>query len=241
MKIIAHRGASGHAPENTLAAFDLAIEMEADFIEFDIRMTKDFQLAVIHDDTVDRTTNGSGFVKDFTMNELLKLDAGSRFSSAFSGEKIQRFEEVLTRYSGRIGMLIEIKDSALPHDLLMSIGKAINQFPFSSHTVVQSFYPSVIQLFHSMFPQVPTALLVRPRLGKISKKKLLSYQSFVSYVNPKYTLINSYLIEAIHQAGLKSFVWTLRSKKAMERIIRFPIDGVITDYPDYFTSRDGKR
>ncbi|MGG3574327.1 glycerophosphodiester phosphodiesterase family protein [Bacillus gobiensis] len=241
MKIIAHRGASGYAPENTLAAFDLAVEMGADFIEFDIRMTKDFQLAVIHDDTVDRITNGSGFVKDYTMSELSQLDAGSWFGNAFAGETIHQLEAVLTRYSGKIGMLIEIKDSALPHDLLVSIGKAIELFPFNSHTVVQSFHRSVIHLFNSMFPSIPTALLVRPRFGMISKKRLRSYKSFVGYVNPKYTLVNPNLIRAIHQAGLKSFVWTLRSKKAIERISKLPIDGVITDYPDYFIGRDGRR
>jgi glycerophosphoryl diester phosphodiesterase len=240
MKIIAHRGASGYAPENTFAAFDLAIEMGADFIEFDLRMTKDFQLAVIHDETVDRITAKSGFVKDFTMDELAELDAGSWFGSSFAGEKIQPFEAVLMRYTGKIGMLIELKDSALPHELLMLLGNSIQQFHFGTLPVVQSFHPSVIQLFHRMFPDIPTALLVRPRFGWIPRKKLQTYKSFASYVNPKYTLVNRNLLHSIHKAGMKSFVWTLR-KKAMNRIIQLPVDGVITDYPDYFTGKDEKK
>lgn len=83
MYIIAHRGASGYAPENTIAAFDLAVKMNADMIELDVQLTKDRQIVVIHDDRVDRTTNGSGFVKDFTLEELQKLDAGSWYGPLF--------------------------------------------------------------------------------------------------------------------------------------------------------------
>lgn len=87
LHIIAHRGASAYAPENTFAAFEKAVELGADFIELDIQITKDGKLAVIHDDKVDRTTNGTGFVREYTMNELEQLDAGSWFGPEYQGEK----------------------------------------------------------------------------------------------------------------------------------------------------------
>lgn len=103
MHIIGHRGASAYAPENTFAAFEKARELGADFIELDVQLTKDGKLAVIHDDKVDRTTNGTGFVRHFTMKELKKFDAGSWFSPSFQGEKIPDLEDVFRKYHKKIG------------------------------------------------------------------------------------------------------------------------------------------
>lgn len=108
--IIAHRGASGHAPENTMAAFELAERMEADFIELDVRLSKDGELVVIHDKTVDRITNRTGDVGDYTLEELQGMDAGSYYGKTFSEQKLLSLEDVLARFYGRIGLLIEVKD-----------------------------------------------------------------------------------------------------------------------------------
>src|SRR5699024_7283151 len=98
---VAHRGASGHAPENTMAAFQKGFEMKADYIEIDVQMTKDGELIVIHDTTVDRTTNGTGNVGDLTFEEIKQLDAGSWFSDEYAGEKIPTFEEILDEFRGK--------------------------------------------------------------------------------------------------------------------------------------------
>src|SRR5699024_1345628 len=98
---IAHRGASGYAPENTMAAFDKAFEMKADYIEIDVQMTKDKELVAIHDTTVNRTTNGVGAVGDYTLEELQKIDAWSWFSDDFSSEQIPIFGEILDIYRGK--------------------------------------------------------------------------------------------------------------------------------------------
>src|SRR3954452_5816424 len=107
--IIAHRGASGYAPENTIAAFDKALEIKTDYIEIDVQRSKDGKLVIIHDHKVDRTTNGTGYVRDLTYEQLKRLDAGSWNGPQFSGEKIPSFEEILDRYHGKIGILIELK------------------------------------------------------------------------------------------------------------------------------------
>src|SRR4029079_6254966 len=107
--VIAHRGASSYAPENTLAAFDLALDMRARHIELDVALTSDNHVVVIHDDKVDRTTNGSGSVTSHTLAALRELDAGPWFGSQFEGERIPIFDEVLTRYKGRVHIHTEIK------------------------------------------------------------------------------------------------------------------------------------
>lgn len=106
---VAHRGASAYAPENTIAAYDKAVKMKADYIEIDVQRSKDGELVLIHDTTVDRTTDGSGKVGDFTFEELRSLDAGSWKGEQFAGEQIPTFDEILDRYHGKIGILVELK------------------------------------------------------------------------------------------------------------------------------------
>lgn len=126
--IIAHRGASGYAPENTMAAFELAERLGADFIELDIRMSKDGELVVIHDKTVDRTTNKAGYVHDFTLRELQGMDAGSFFSAKYADETIVTLEEVMYAFAGRIGILIEIKDPQLYPGIEEKLAKMVRRY-----------------------------------------------------------------------------------------------------------------
>ena len=108
---VAHRGASSYAPENTQAAFRKGLELGADFLECDVHLSKDGELIIMHDDKVDRTTNGTGFVKDYTLAELKELDAGVLFGASFNGEKIITLDELLEEFYGEIGLLIELKKS----------------------------------------------------------------------------------------------------------------------------------
>lgn len=126
--IIAHRGASGYAPENTMAAFELADRLGADFIELDIRMSKDGELVVIHDKTVDRTTNKAGYVHDYTLRELKGMDAGSFFSAKYADETIVTLEEVIYAFAGRIGILIEIKDPQLYPGIEEKLAKMVRRY-----------------------------------------------------------------------------------------------------------------
>jgi len=114
---VAHRGGAAYAPENTMAAFMNGFELKADFIELDVAMTKDGVLIVIHDDTVDRTTNGTGKVVDLTYDYIRTLDAGSWFSPEFAGEHVPTLGEVLDAFRGKIGILIEIKDQRFTRGL----------------------------------------------------------------------------------------------------------------------------
>ncbi|MFT7819640.1 glycerophosphodiester phosphodiesterase [Bacillus siamensis] len=236
MYTIAHRGASGYAPENTFAAFDIAAEMNADFIELDVQLTKDGHIVVIHDDRVDRTTDGSGFVKDFTLKQLQSLDAGSWYGAEFKGERIPLLEEVLKRYHSKIGFLIELKGHASQVGLEKSVGRLLSRF--SMHHIVQSFSLKSIQAFHDMYPSVPTAIIARPSFGRFSRSQLNAYKSAVHYVNIKYTRLNRFLISTAHKHGLKVFAWTVRNQKTAEKLQMMEVDGIVTDFPD-FISKDG--
>ena len=119
--VIAHRGASAIAPENTLAAFRLAHELKADWFELDCTLTKDEEIICIHDDSVDRTTNGKGKVKDLTLSELKKLDAGSWKSADYAGERLPTLGETFDMAKGNIGVYIEIKNSSSDGELEKSI------------------------------------------------------------------------------------------------------------------------
>ncbi|MCP6682540.1 glycerophosphodiester phosphodiesterase [Bacillus nakamurai] len=234
MYTIAHRGASGYAPENTFAAFDIAADMNTDLIELDVQLTKDGHIVVIHDDKVDRTTDGSGFVKDFTLKELQALDAGSWFGPEFKGERIPLLEEVLKRYHPEIGLLIELKGHASQIGLEKAVGQLLGRFSFSIHHIVQSFSIKSIQTFHEMYPSVPTAIITRPSFGMFSKNQLNAYKSIANYVNIKYTRLNRYLISSARKNGLKVFAWTVRDQKTAAKL-QDMVDGIVTDYPDFIS------
>ena len=160
---VAHRGASGHAPENTIAAYDLAVKMKADYFEVDVQRSKDGHLVIMHDTTVDRTTDGSGSVKDLTLAQLKQLDAGSWFSSAFAGEKIPTLEEVLDRYRGKgIKILIELKNPSLYPGIEQQVVEALTKRNLDKRkdkVIVQSFDLESVQRFHQLLPTVPIGVL----------------------------------------------------------------------------------
>ncbi|MEG7381253.1 glycerophosphodiester phosphodiesterase family protein [Bacillus subtilis] len=239
MYTIAHRGASGYAPENTFAAFDLAAEMNADMIELDVQLTKDRQIVVIHDDRVDRTTNGSGFVKDFTLEELQKLDAGSWYGPAFQGERIPTLEEVLKRYHKKIGLLIELKGHPSQIGIEEEVGQLLGQFSFSINNIIQSFQFRSVQRFRELYPSFPTAVIIRPNFGLLSRQQLKTCQSLANYVNIKYTRLNRLMIASAHKNGLKVFAWTVNNQNTAAKLQAIGVDGIVTDYPD-FIKKDGK-
>ncbi|WP_339236389.1 glycerophosphodiester phosphodiesterase family protein [Bacillus sp. FSL K6-1012] len=239
MFTIAHRGASGYAPENTIAAFDLAAEMNADMIELDVQLTKDRQIVVIHDDRVDRTTNGSGFVKDFTLKELQALDAGSWYGPAFQGEKIPTLEDVLKRYHKKIGLLIELKGHPSQIGIEEEVGQLLGQFSFSINNIVQSFGFRSIQRFRELYPSIPTAVITRPNFGMLSRNQLKACKAFANYINIKYTRLNRLMIASAHKNGLKVFAWTVKHQKTAAKLQAMGVDGIVTDYPDYVL-KDGK-
>ncbi|MEK5496469.1 glycerophosphodiester phosphodiesterase [Bacillus sp. FSL M8-0077] len=234
MYIIAHRGASSAAPENTIAAFDAAVEQGADYIELDVQMTMDQHVVVIHDDTVDRTTNGSGLVKSYTLQQLKKLDAGSWFDPLYANERIPTLQDVMGRYSERIGILIELKHPKRQVGIEKAVADIISRFGYSRHLMVQSFDETALQRIKALAPSLRTAFIIKPSILKLAKRNLSMYSSFADCLNMKKTMINRWWINRIHSFGMDIFIWTVKDQETADRIKKYPIDGVVTDNPLFF-------
>ncbi|WP_338448018.1 glycerophosphodiester phosphodiesterase family protein [Niallia oryzisoli] len=231
---IAHRGASGYAPENTIYAFDKAVEMKADYIEIDVQRSKDGKLVIIHDTTVNRTTNGAGAVKDLTFKELQRLDAGGWKGKHFSGAKIPLFEEVLARYKGKIGILIELKSPGLYPGIEEEIVNKLKQFNLDKHKkiIIQSFNFKSMKKMKQLLPDVQIGVLVSKKKNT-TEQAIKDFSSYADYYNPSFELLTDDMVRTAKEEGMKVLSWTVRSPEAADFLLSYNIDAVATDYPDY--------
>ncbi|PGN03341.1 glycerophosphodiester phosphodiesterase [Priestia megaterium] len=238
---IAHRGASAYAPENTIAAFDKAVEMKADYIEIDVQRSKDGKLVVIHDTTVDRTTDGSGKVGNLTFNELRNLDAGSWKGEQFAGAQIPTFDEILDRYHGKIGILIELKAPELYPGVEENIaGKLKEQNldkPQNEKIIVQSFNHNSMKKMNELLPKVPIGVLTSSS-ADTTEQALQEFSIYADYFNPSYGIVTPDLVNQVHSLGMKIGSWTVRSQEAANFLLNVGVDAIITDYPDYVDPRN---
>ena len=231
--VIAHRGASGHAPENTLAAFRRAAELGATFIETDLHLTRDARFVAIHDSTLERTTNGQGSVHDATLAELRRLDAGYWYDREFTGEKIPTLDEVLAfSQQHDVVFYLEIKYDVAwgMHHALVA---AINNSQSAARTVVISFDPSTLAAVRRLDPSIMVGLLAdqndfaaRPDLVKTAQnagaRQLCLHSS----------LLTADLVDRAHQADLHVVGWTINEAEEMRAAMRLGADGIMTDLPD---------
>ncbi|WP_071459238.1 glycerophosphodiester phosphodiesterase [Bacillus massilinigeriensis] len=226
-----HRGDAGNYPENTIISFDSALRHGADFIELDIQQTKDGSLVVIHDHTVDRTTNGKGKVGEMSFEEIRLLDAGSWFDSRFKGETIPAFTEVLERYRGKIGFLIELKKPSLYRGIEAKVAETLKDFGLDSPgmhpVIIQSFDRNSLVKMKRLLPGVPRGLLVRHRPYGVFNWELRRITAFADFFNPKRTMLKSSLVRKAHQHGLKMIVWTAANKSEAEQLRATGVDGIV--------------
>ena len=234
--IVAHRGASGYAPENTIAAFDLAVKMKSDYIEIDVQRTKDGKLVLIHDTTVDRTTDGTGKVGDLTYKEIRRLDAGSWMSEKFKGEKVPTFEEVLKRYKGKVGILIELKSPELYPGIEEEVAELLKAYhldkPRNEKVIVQSSNFNSMKRADQLLPRMPIGVLIN-RSADTTDAAIEQFSAYAEYYNPSYGLLTEELVTKAHEEGMKVQSWTARSKETVQFLLQMKVDGIITDYPDY--------
>ncbi|MEH7884194.1 glycerophosphodiester phosphodiesterase family protein [Bacillus sp. JJ1609] len=238
---VAHRGAAGYAPENTIAAFDKGVEMKADYIELDVQRSKDGELVIIHDTTVDRTTDGTGRVGDLTFDELRSLDAGSFKGEQFAGEKIPTFEEVLDRYHGKVGILIEMKSPELYPGIEEAVAQELKERnldkPQNNKIIIQSFNFESMKKMDALLPEVPIGVLTYSNLH-VTDAALQEFAKYADYFNPSYSLVTKDLVDKVHSLGMEIQSWTVRSHEAAQFLIDMEVDGIITDYPDYVDPRN---
>ena len=233
MKIFAHRGASGYAPENTLTAIKKAIEMKADGVEIDIQLTKDGKIVVIHDWKVDRTTTGRGFVYELNFGYIRSLDAGQWYTKDFIGEVVPTLEEVLDILPNDMMLNIEIKDIARKHsNIEEKMLEVLKKYPEKfNNIIVSSFHHDKIRKLQELEPKLKLALLTDSEFIEI--EKYLSTNGLNSYsYHPEINLISKKDIEILHKNGIKVFVWTVNKEEDLDYLVTLGVDGVITNYPD---------
>jgi glycerophosphoryl diester phosphodiesterase len=230
--IFGHRGACAHAPENTIASFQLAVEDGADFIELDAKLSKDQQVMVIHDPTVDRTSNGKGKVNELNVAELKALDAGSHFEARFAGEKIPTLDEVFKAVGKQIFVNVELTNySSKNDDLIPLAAEVVKANQMEDRVIFSSFLPGNLAKIHKLVPQAPVAILCLEGIAG-----LLSRSFFCLGVSPK--VVHPYLIDTTvalmkreHRRGRRVHVWTVNEEQDIERLLKLQVDGIFTDDP----------
>jgi len=228
----AHRGASRLAPENTLAAFELAAQQGVDGIELDIRLCRTGEWVVIHDSRVNRTTDGRGFVRNQTVEELRGLDAGSSFDARFARETIPTLEEVLDWARKRVLLNIEIKSLARAQRRAeWHLLKLLRRHGMRRQCLLSSFNPIVLRRLAQLDAGVPTGLLLNMRWLRHSREKSWIRRMNIRALHISRRLAQPRYLESIRRAGLGIFVWDANDAAELRKLVDYGVDGIITDVP----------
>ncbi len=238
--VCGHRGACGYAPENTFAAFQKALEQGASWIEFDVQLSADGVPIILHDDTLERTTDkgGSRRPTELTLAELKELDAGVWFGPEYKGEKILTLDEVLEKFGSKLGLNIEIKSKPgfeADNKIEEKIAESVKRFALYDSVVVSSFDPLRLAALHAYDPQIPIGALYtgRPqdyppgfdafKLPEITGAKAM---------HPHFKIIDAAYVEKTRNLGLAVNTWTVNEPEDMQRLVGLGINMIITNYPD---------
>jgi len=230
--IFAHRGASAHAPENTLAAFEMALVENADGIELDVKLSADGHVVVIHDMTVDRTTGAHGRVKDLSLADLRALGAGSFFSEKFQGEKIPTLEEVFESVGRRTFINVELTNYNSPRDhLVESVCMLVKKFGLQERVMFSSFFSSNLSKASSILPEVPRGLLAFDGfLGSWARSFGFAFGKYQA-LHPNLKDTTRQQVQRVHRLSRRVHVWTVNAAEDIRRLFNWGVDGVFTDDP----------
>ena len=242
---IAHRGASEYAPENTFAAFDKALDMGVNHVELDVHFSRDGHIVVIHDDTLDRTTDGSGPVAGLTLSELRKLDAGSWFGAEYAGERIRSLAELFERYKGRLHFHIEIKarpaldTGARAEGLASRVADLVRAYGLTGDVTITSFWRPWLDEVREYAPELATGWLVP--LGPVARDdfymssfKLVEQASALGLdqVCPRANITTPELVSALHERGFVVRCHGVYSEQLMRHVVDCGADGMTVNFPD---------
>ena len=230
---IAHRGASSYAPENTFAAFDLAVEMGIEEIEFDVHFTKDSQIIVIHDETLDRTTNSTGSVCDRTLEELQSLDAGFWFDERFAGETLPALGDLLDRYKDQLRFHVEIQ-SEKAEGLASRTCELVKAYGLEDRTTITSFWKQWLIESRSYAPEIPTGWLVplgfeTPWDNSVIEEALR--QGFTQ-ICPRTSAVSPALVQTLHDHGFSVRCWGVYTEELMLKAVESGADAMTLNFPD---------
>ena len=252
MLLIAHRGASGLAPEHTLASFELAVEIGVDYLEQDLQQTRDGVLVVLHDETLDRTARGpardcSGLVRDKTLAQLERCDFGAWFGEAhpsvghrFDGQRILTLEALVERFGSRVRYYIETKNPEEAEGLEASLISILDRYDLldagnASRLMFQSFSKESLVALAEKAPAIPRVqLLDRKQLRPPYDAELSGIAEYADGIGPHYSDVDAALVAAAHRHGLKIHVYTVNEPDEMRRLNALGVDGIFSDFPDRY-------
>ena len=215
---ISHRGASAYEPENTLRAIKRALEYAVDMVEVDARETRDGQIVVIHDETLQRTTNGRGYVHQTSFSQLRRLDAGK-------GERVPTLQEVIDLVKCRVGLVVELKDPRTAD----KVAEILAKNNFVDQTIVTSFIHSAVKTVKEVNPQIKTGVIFRSAPIKPSQ---LALDANANALFPYHKYVTTRMIDDAHSNYLTVNVWTVDTREEIEHYAEIGVDGVVTNRPD---------
>jgi glycerophosphoryl diester phosphodiesterase len=220
MQRIGHRGAAGHEPENTIASIEKAIELQVDYVEFDVQSSADGRLVVIHDKRVDRTTDGKGLVRELSWDDLRKLDAGRGREL-----RIPLLEEVLSSTSGRVGLMLEMVSPRIAE----AVHDTVKRSGFVGEIIYASFlHAEVLELRHRDERCATLALLEGAPVDPTG----FARDAKVSHVGLAHESLTPELVAALKEEGFLVFVYTVNDRKDAQALSNLGVDGIVSDYPE---------
>jgi len=228
----AHRGASGQAPENTLGALNRALALGADMAEIDVRLTADGLLAVIHDATLERTTDGTGLVAAWTMAELAELDAGAWFGPAWAGERVPELGDVLRWAGGHLRLNIELKPDDRPEAMLDELLRGLALHDCGQRCVVTSFDADLIDELKARAPRQAAGYIFGA--GELPG---WAFSAKVEVLSAERSLVDAAFCEFAAAAGKSVHVWTVDEPADMRRFQSLGVDAIITNHPERFPAQ----
>ena len=244
---VSHRGASGYAPEHTIPAYKLGEEMKGDYIEVDLQMTKDGELIAMHDETLDRTTNGTGLVKDHTLAEIKQLDAGSWFNEKYpdyakpeyEGLKVPTLEEVIKKFGKGSRYYIETKSPEVYPGMEEKLLEILEEYGLtgpnspSSKVLIQSFSPESLKKVHALNPDLPLIqLLWYDKAATITDAELEAYKTYSIGLGMNFNMIDEAYVQKVREHDLLIHPYTVNEKEDMRQLLDWGVTGMFTNFPD---------
>ena len=245
--VIAHRGASTYAPEHTMLAYEIAQQSEATYIEIDLQMTKDGILVAMHDETIDRTTEGTGLVKDYTLEEIKQLDAGQWFNStypnfaneSYEGLEVPTLEEIFSRFGDEVNYYIEMKSPKIYEEMeeeliaLLQKYDLIHKDEKLPKVIIQSFNRASLTEFHELEPRLPLIQLFSFKEQTIlSGQDYNSLSTYASGIGVNLSAVDKTFIHEVQEKGFQIHLYSINDELDMKKAIDFKANGAFTNTPN---------
>ena len=235
--LVGHRGAAGHAPENTMASFECAQNMGAEFVECDIHLSRDKEVIVMHDERVERTTDGAGLIKDLTLAQIKRLDAGKWHSKKFKGEKVPTLKELLSwakhktsKHGYQMGVAVEIKNEPVRYlDIAERLVEVLEETGMSQRVIVISFDHGIVKRVKIVDKRIATGILYNEPMEDPIQR---AFDMKAEAIFPRRHMITKELVRKAHAEGLAVATWTVNEPAEMKKIIACGIDAIASNFPD---------